>query len=73
MICILQSKFDDVVGRIVQSIKACGDPGPDGMVSFSIEIDAEKVQTNLETSSRYKVLIGCPCPNHFLIIGGLYS
>ena len=46
--CILQSDFDDVVGRIVQAIKARGNPSPDDMVAFSIAIDAKNDRPELK-------------------------
>ena len=68
MTCILQSEFDDVVSRIVQAIKARGNPGPDGVVEFSIVIDSTIVSADLETSSGYKALFGRPYPDHFVSI-----
>ena len=73
MTCILQSKFDEVVGRIVQAIKSRGNPGHGGVVVFSIAIDATKVSNGLETLYRYKELIGRPYLDHFVSIEGLYS
>ena len=46
--CIIQSDFDHVVGRIVQAIKALRNPGPDGVVTFSIAMDAKKYQLALK-------------------------
>ena len=66
MTCILQIKFDDIVGRIVQAIKDRGNLGPDGVVAFSIQIYETKVLIRLETSPGYKALIGFPYPYHFL-------